>query len=260
MYHKHFLWALASLIFSGCAMNLPTHEGHPPHTLGQGGIRLGALMTSNPTVGPTLISGSSTETGSLVTSGMGYSAGVGVLENLDLNCQLLVSPFSGSTTGCGVKWQFLGSSLFKTKGGEQLASLKADYVASAGYKDSADNSESIFSSDVFVEKMDLSGITLAASYGYQVSDWFAVYLGLKYMQLRFESEYRDGGPSGTFYSETRDINTYGPLAGFSLNPTGKTAGFELTVELNTTQVPATYEDTNVWSPGLSIATSLLLDL
>ena len=257
------LTVFVGLNLFSCALIVPSHQLHPPQTLGAGGVRVGVVFAGNPSAGPDVIKNDNTTLNNGVISDLsfGYGLTVGVLDFLDVDCELLASFSSGGTTVCGAKLQFLGSPIFEAKEGDVNASIRGRMIQSSGYKDTNEDgtksSDSIFK-DIYIQDLSATGYSMALSIGRQHKKWFGTFLGATYLNMDLKTKYTEGSATGTILNEDRNVKVYGPFIGFSMTPGGEHFGFEWTAELSALNAPHTFDSSKRdWETNFGSSVNLL---
>ncbi len=265
------LWGLlflgiAAVYLAGCAVALPVHQLHTPQSRGSLNFEFGAMSNTAPSIGPDYEDGSSLDNNTVdslaeAVPSMGAAFGLGITESLDIELEAIANFGSGSIASAGIKYQWLGSNIFSGKAGSMNSSVRVKYFVASGYEDDATNSSSdnIFNG-IFTEKLEGSGLIVSNSFGYLLADFFGAYVGGQYIQGSLKYDYREGSSTGTLYSGDRSFTGYGPFAGLHLNSSGTSFRAYLAMEVQYTNLPATFSDERVWHESVATYLGLILNL
>jgi hypothetical protein len=197
---------------AGCvtAIPVPVHAARPPQTLGRNVLQFDLVKSSNPVVGPDLAQYGVPAPTDFKTddSLFNFSVRFGVRERLDLEYETTTTVSSGSTSVYGVKYQWLGKSLFESREGQWIASLRVKYLEADGDRD--DTEDSFYG---LLDFNELKGHALGAqqSIGYQFTDWLVFSLGANWHRFTLHSRF-DEDSSGEPYEDRRHVTLLGANA------------------------------------------------
>jgi hypothetical protein len=242
------VFAIAALL-SACAVSVPVQEARPPQSMGNNGFSLGIISAVNPVVGPDLYQyglENKALDASIDASLFGFTFVYGITEQLDIEFEALASLLSGSTSVLSLKYQWLGNSLFKSKRGEWVGSARFKLLDSSGYVSANDGTNEddnpIDLDDLYFEKFDGSGYGISQLFGYHVADWFMLNINGFYSIFEVDSRFRDGGPSGTLYTDNRDVGLYGINAGLCFLPRWTHFALSFCTEMGTVSTEEAFKD------------------
>lgn len=248
---KALLIVLLGASLFGCAVAIPVHQDDSAQTLGKNKWDIAILTGSGPSEGPrNFPSGSNPGSGEESQPFIGALLAWGLAENYDAELEIESAVFGGSLTSIGVKHQWYGPSYFKGKKGDSFAGMRFRYTAASGYKDtpsswsSNSTSDSIFGNNIYVDSMGADTLNFANSWGHLLENWFGVYGGAEAGTSHLQAKLRDGGPTGTPYTDDRYVFFGGPFAGFSIHSTGQSMRLALTFEIEYLSVPNTFTNGN----------------
>ena len=247
---KTLIVGLIGASLFGCAVAIPVHEDNSAQTLGKGKWDVALLGGAGPTVGPrNFPSGSQPGAGVFPQMFTGFRVARGITKTYDAELEADASVFGGGEFSLAVIHQWYGPSYFETRAGDNYAGMRFRYTSASGYEDnpstwSNSSSDSTFGNNIFVSSLNADTLTFANSWGHATASWFGVYAGLEAGTSHLRAQLRDGGPTGTPYSDDRYAFFGGPLAGFSLHSTGQTMRVALTFEIEYLSVPNTFTNGN----------------
>jgi hypothetical protein len=246
------LGAAFGIFFTGCALPLPLHEGHPPAAVGQGAFRVASGFAQDPQESLVAVPESTVSPSEPIEAlgTMYISITAGILDRLDAFVELDSSIPQGGGYKLGLRFQFLGEPTFKTKSGDLQASVALRYFHMGG-KD-FQTSVDLFNmskTDVYYDTLKANGAELAPAVGFAVQDWFIPYGGFKYVYAQLDGTYHVGSRSAAVETGKRSINGYGPFVGINLFPHKKSVGLEIIVEFFGLRMPATYRNEMIWTWG-----------
>jgi hypothetical protein len=232
-----------SFLFLGCAIVAPVHEAEPPETLGPWGFRINMVTATGPTLAPTQAL-NSTESSSLKQGLGGARLGVGIGSNLQLNVEALLTTAVGGASSASLKYQWNGSNAFAAKAGNTVTStvLRAWSSSAIGAAAAVDPTNTV------LEYVDLkgTGYDLTQLVGTRWTDSFGGYIGPKVMTAAVRGDYRSDKNGPILSSRSRSVSGGGAVLGLYWAPHSARAGFDLTLEGQAMNLPATFTNDRVW--------------
>ena len=232
---RFFIFAIAALL-NGCALAIPVHEATPPEVLDKGSFRIGQMTGSAPMVATTRVDQSKDGLSGALA---GYRLEVGVAEKWQLELQTFGGGIAGVGYTAGAKYQWSGSPYFKAKKGNSVQSTSFKYWngAAPASKVGITNTATLYSGDLSGD-----GFTVAHVWGKRLADWFGVYAGPKIATGNIKADYRTTENGPIVSTDRRSFVGYGPIAGFYFAPHSEQAGFDVVLEGQALNMPATFGD------------------
>jgi hypothetical protein len=252
--------AALSALAGGCAVVVPVHTAGPPHSLGQRGGQVYMAASLDPVLGPALdrYGLQSTPVDSRAElQPASFGIRYGILPRLDAELEATNSAGSGSSaTLFGLKYQWLGNSLFESGKGEWIASMRARYIRSTGHVNQDDDDD--FGYPLVFDKLSARVIGLQQSIGYQLTDWAVLSLGVNWHRASLRSRFREADPDDVWYDDRRHVSMIGANASLCLIPSGPRAALTFCIEQGMQRLQHTFDSSqsrNVPVAAMSLGVS-----
>lgn len=247
---QKLILVLAAVFLNACAVMTPVHEAESPEVLGNWGFKFGYLVGTSNVVGTERVLSSGQDLiyeDALIGSRIAF----GFLDHFQLTFDAFGGP--GSTgSSAALKWQFKGNNYFEAKAGDVAMS----FILRSWNGNTLDYDPNI-SGDIYAES-DIEGKGLDFTYlvGYRMLDWLGVYIGPKYITGSVTEKYKsvDNGP--VVYEASRDVTLYGAIAGLHMSPHSKHFAFDVSMEIQYINTPATYSNVRTWQQNRAIGISI----
>jgi hypothetical protein len=163
----------------------------------------------------------------------------GVLPRLDAEFETALG--SGSSAMLyGFKYQWLGNSLLESRQGDWIASLRARYITSTGDVDE-DYDNDVFGYPLVFDKLHARATGLEQSFGYQLTDWAVLSVGVNWHRVSLRSRFREVVPDNVWYDDHRHLSLFGANASLCLMPRAKTAALTFCIEKGVQHLQHTFD-------------------
>jgi hypothetical protein len=232
-----------SSLAGGCAIVVPVHTAGPPQSLGQRVGQVYMAAAFDPVLGPALnrfdLQGTPADS-KADPQLASFGIRVGVLARLDVEFEATEATGSGSSAKrYGLKYQWLGKSLLESSRGDWVASLRARYITSTGLVDEDD--DDIFGYPLVFDQLHARVAGLEQSFGYQLTDWAVLSLGVNWHRVSLRSRFREVDPADVWYEDRRRMSLFGANASLCLVPHGKRAAMIFCIEEGVQHLQHTFD-------------------
>ena len=168
----------------------------------------------------------------------GFRFGYGITDKIDVESELIAASIPDFYASLGVRYQWLGESVFKVKPNDWTSTAQMKFIYGEGSETGEDYlyvKDEDKSFDRYLSgKGVLYGFSLSNSFGYKVWDWFVVYGGgeVIYLSANYEVNIEAKEQKPQVENKTKESTTrsnkkiddkfwlYGPFAGIQLQTTG----------------------------------------
>jgi hypothetical protein len=236
------------LLLTGCSTVIPVHEGETPEVLSGGDFRLTTFAANS----PMLATETATNTNAAILyPSEGYRLGIGILERLQLNVEMLAAAASVGAS-YSLKYQWLGDNYFSAKKGNRSQSTIVRSLSSAGVDIDVNEEGNVYPYADLVAK----GIDIAHLFGYRTANWFGLYGGPKFITGDVTAEYKNVEDGPVIETEKRKFSGVGVIAGLHFSFTSDHIGLDIIAEYDGFQLPASYGPDKVWYNGYTLAVGI----
>ncbi len=247
---KKIILILTAVFLNACAVMTPVHEAEPPEVLGNWGFKFGYLVGTSNAVGTERVLTSGQDT-VFTDAVIGSRLAFGFLDHF----QFTIDAFGGSgSTGssAALKWQFMGNNYFEAKAGDVAMAV----ILRSWSGNSFDYDPNI-SGDIYAESdIEGKGTDLTYLIGYRMLDWLGAYIGPKYITGKVTEKYKSVENGPVVFEDSRNVTLYGAIAGLHMSPHSKHFAFDVTMEVQYINTPATYSNVRTWQQNRTIGISV----
>lgn len=236
------------LLLTACSTVIPVHEGETPEVLSGGDFRFTTFAANS----PMLATETATNTNAaILLPSEGYRIGIGILERLQFNVELLAA---GASVGASysLKYQWLGDNYFDAKKGNRSQATILRSLSSAGVDLDVNEEGNIYP----YADLEATGIDISHLFGYRTANWFGIYGGPKFITGDLTAEYKNVEDGPVIETEKRKFSGVGVIAGLHFSFTSDHIGLDIIAEYDGFQLPASYGPDKVWYNGYTLAVGI----